>query len=388
MDRMRRSSHELWGELVVKVNGNFPNAKTFDDGVLQTGDLNLSSVQARNTRAKILKTRAACDSDVDWEWLIEEFSTRVLTAERIGEPSIGMTDIPISADTDTQVWTVEGVPLLSDLPFVLFGDAAAAKSYLALWLSGTLAQRGIPVLYLDWEFSGSEHKKRLERLFSPPPSPQVMRYHRCDKPFIRMLDWIAGEVKKWKIQYLVCDSIGFAVEGSPLDAEAATRYFTSLRRFNVGSLHLAHIAKAQDEGKDATIFGSNYFRAGARSAWYIERTTDNPDDEIRVGLYHRKFNGGREQRKPLGFKLAFETKRTRIEAINLETVDELAANLPLIQRLRKTLADGPMAYKRLSEDLATPQNVLRSCIAKHKSSFIRVGDKLGLAPPKTEEMAF
>lgn len=377
LDRVRRSSNELWGEFEVRVNGSFPDARTFGDGVLQAGDLNLSSVQARTSRAKILETRSA-NKTTDWYGLIEDFAVRVLAAERDGEPSVGLCDIEASEEGQVETWTVQGLPLLSDLPMVLFGDAAAAKSYLALWLAGTLAQRGIPVLYLDWEFSGSEHRKRLDRLFQPTPNHAVLRYRRCDRPLVRIISGVVTDIRKWSIQYVICDSIGFAIEGSPLDAEAATNYFAAVRRLNCGSLHLAHIAKHQEEGKDPTIFGSNFFKAGARSAWYIDRTLDNPEDEIRVGLYHRKFNAGRQQRKPLGYRITFDTHRTRIEPIDIEAVDELAAQLPLVQRLRTALADGPLSVKRLAEDLASTSNVVRAVVAKHKSSFIRTGDKIAL----------
>ena len=96
LDRLRRSSHELWGELLVRVNGKFPLAKTFDDGILQAGDLNLSSVQARSTRARLIGERAGDTNSVDWYGLLEEFTQRVITAEREGEPSVGMTEVPLA----------------------------------------------------------------------------------------------------------------------------------------------------------------------------------------------------------------------------------------------------------------------------------------------------
>jgi hypothetical protein len=249
---------------------------------------------------------------------------------------------------------------------------------MALWLAGTLATRDIPVLYLDWEFSGKEHRKRLERLFRPAPNHLKLRYLRCDSPLIRIIDGVLAEIRRWSIRYVVCDSIGFALEGSPLDPEPATRYFGAVRRFNCGSLHLAHIAKHQEEGRDPTIFGSNYFRAGARSAWYIERATENADDELRLGLYHRKLNGGRQRHRPLAYRMLFDSSRTRIEPIEVESVDELAAHLPMVQRIRKALDEGPLTIKRLSEDLASTPNIVRAVLAKHKSQFVRLGEKISL----------
>ena len=387
LDRLRRDRDGMTGELQVSVTGLFPAAKHFRGGIINIGDLNLSSTQARSTRAKLLAERSG-DKGLDWYGLLEEFVTEVMAKERDGDPSVGLCDVPLSAPIQEQTWVVEGMPLLADLPLVLFGDAAAAKSYMALWLAGTLALRDIPVLYLDWEFSAEEHRKRLERLFHPAPNHTKFRYKRCERPLIRIVDGVMADIRKWGIRYVVCDSIGFAVEGSPLDPEAATRYFAAVRRFNCGSLHLAHIAKHQEEGRDATIFGSAFFKAGARSAWYIEKTTENPSDQLKVGLYHRKFNGGKQAVAPLGYQFTFDRTRTYVQPFDVETVDELAANLPMLDRIRRELADGPSTVKRLAETLASTAPIVRTTLARHKSLFVRVGDKVQLAVDTTQEMSF
>lgn len=388
LDRLRRDREGMTGELTVTVTGLFPSAKHFRGGIINIGDLNLSSTQARSTRAKLLADRSG-EKDLDWYGILEEFVTEVMGKERDGDPSVGLCEVPLTAPVDEQTWIVEGFPLLADLPLVVFGDAAAAKSYIALWLAGTLAQRDIPVLYLDWEFSAEEHRKRLERLFQPAPSPKHFRYKRCERPLIRIVDGVMADIRRWGIRYVVCDSIGFALEGSPLDAEAATRYFAAVRRFNCGSLHLAHIAKHQEDGKDATIFGSAFFKAGARSAWYIEKTTENPDDEVKVGLYHRKFNGGKQTIAPLGYKLTFDRAQTRIQPIDPEAVDELSIHLPTIQRLTRLIRqDGPLTVKQIADDLALTQPNIRAVISRHKSHFVRAGNKYGLSADATREMEF
>jgi hypothetical protein len=377
LDRIRRDREGMTGELQVSVRGLFPSAKHFRGGIINIGDLNLSSVQARGTRAKLLGERSG-DRDIDWYGILEEFVTEIMTKERDGDPSVGLIDVPLSPAVDDQTWMVEGMPLLAELPLVLFGDAASVKSYIALWLAGTLAQRDLPVLYLDWEFSAEEHRKRLERLFQPAPKPSHFRYKRCERPLIRIVDGVMADIRRWGIRYVVCDSIGFAVEGSPLDPEAATRYFAAVRRFNCGSLHLAHIAKHQDEGKDATIFGSTFFKAGARSAWYIEKTTENSRDDLKVGLYQRKFNGGPAGAN-LGFQFTFDRTRTVVQPLDIETVDELTIHLPVLHRIRKALQSGPLSVKQLAEDLASSPNIIRAVVAKHKSQFLRQGQKISLS---------
>jgi Mrp family chromosome partitioning ATPase len=49
---------------------------------------------------------------------------------------------------------VQGIELLRDHPTILFGQGDSAKSYLALWIAGTLAEQGLRVGLFDWELSG------------------------------------------------------------------------------------------------------------------------------------------------------------------------------------------------------------------------------------------
>jgi DNA-directed RNA polymerase specialized sigma24 family protein len=96
-----------------------------------------------------------------------------------------------------------------------------------------------------------------------------------------------------------------------------------------------------------------------------------------VGLYHRKFNGGKEL-PPRGYRIAFEGQRTRIERIDIDTVEELSANLPLHDRITTLiLRDGPLSIKQLAEELGVTQNAVRARLSRHSSLFQRVGSKWG-----------
>ena len=373
VNRLRRSSQELHGELLVRVNGQFPNARTFSDGILQIGDMNFSSTQARSTRAKLLSDRAG-DKATDWYGILEEFITDVIAAERRGKPAEILAEVE-DEDEDSESWTVEGFPLLRQLPQIVFGDAASGKSMLAMWLAGKLAEEGIPVLYADWEFSKAEHKKRLQRLFAP--MPKGLLYIRCEHSLKQETDHLLDVVQKNKIQYIICDSIGFAVDGPAESQEGAAGYFRCLRQLRIGSLNIAHIPKQYDDAREATIFGSVYFKAGARSVWFINRAAENPNGELRFGLYHRKHNCG-ALLQPKGFKLVFRGDRTLVEAINLKDVEELAAGYPLIDRMKSALVTGPMTVKGLAEELGAPVAGVRAILNRHKSHFIKMGNKVSV----------
>ncbi len=72
IDRLRRERHQLIGELSVRCN--FAGALTID-GILSIGEMNLSSVRARQDRARYLASRArTTSSDIDWVGLLEELA--------------------------------------------------------------------------------------------------------------------------------------------------------------------------------------------------------------------------------------------------------------------------------------------------------------------------
>lgn len=373
VERLRRERHDLTGEVAVSIDPkNFDRARHYN-GMLAIGDLNFSSVQARSSRGKILEERS--NRSIDWYGLLEEFVIRVQSAERMGKPAIVLADVEVPPPTKAETWLVDELPILQDLPMVLYGDAGSGKSYLALHVVGTLAQRGINVMYADWEFSEVEHKLRLGRMFKP--EPRNVFYARCDSSLHTQVDRLRRLIAQHSCQYLVCDSIGFAVDGPAEAQESARTYFKALRQLGVGSLNLAHIPKVQD-GKDAQIFGSVFFKAGARSAWFVDRAVDNPKGELRFGVHHRKSNvGGLLSSR--GYRLVFEGEHTtRIIPISPDTVDELTMQLPILDRIKRELRTDKKSPKDLAEALDVPIGSIRSILSRHKSQFIKIGNVFGV----------
>lgn len=375
VDRLRRQDNNLTGELRVTINGNFPDAKSIEGGVLVWGDTNFSAVRTRQERANLLAKRSGAE-DVDWYGLVEELAIRLVKAERQGEPAVALSDVKLPPKTQVETWTIEGFPILADDPMVLYGDPASGKSYLAIWLCTELARRDFPVLYVDWEGSRDEQRRRFEQLCTP--MPKTVYYLRRDRPLVRVIDGLVQTIRERKIRYVVCDSIGFALEGSPLDSEAATQYFAASRRFGCGSLHLAHPPKNVDEGREATIFGSQFFKAGARSAWYVDRAKENAHDEMKIGLYHRKFNGGRLS-DPLNYRFGFGEHRTKVERITADAVEELSVNLPMHDRIARELTrQGSLTIKQIADELGSAPNVIRARLSRHRNLFLRTGTKWSL----------
>jgi len=384
LDHVHREKADLKGELVVRVNGFFAEAQTYRDGILSMGELNLSAVRSRKERANLLREQAR-NKEFDWYPVLEEFAVEVLLHEKRGPMPLplGLEDV-LGDEDEMRTWEVEGLPLLMDDPMVLYGDSASGKSYLSLWLAGMLAQRGLTVLYADWEYSKREHDRRIRRLFQPVP--KGIDYTRCDIPLRYDADRLARLVADRGYHYLIADSIGFAVDGPAETHEAARSYFAGLRQVGVGSLSLAHIAKHQQDGKDPTVFGSTFFRAGARSAWFVDRASEHAKGELNIGLYHRKSNAS-DLLKPLGFQFSFTSARVHVTRIDPTAIASLASHLSLTDRLKRHMTDGEFyAYTDLAQDMDVKADSIRRAVMR-SGAFDRVGRKVRLKVSESDHVA-
>jgi hypothetical protein len=347
VDRLRRERHGLFGELVVRCD--VAGAATVD-GCLSIGTFNLSSPKARQDRARLLANQAKV-SGLAWDRYLEELCQRVIAAERRGQPAVILRDIPRPSPAATL--DVNGLPILTEHPQVLFGDGGTFKSYLALKIAAEMARQGRRVLFSDWESIGGEHRERLQRLCGKDMPADVL-YARCDRPMVFEADRLRRLVRDNQVSFLICDSIAFACDGPPESAEVAGAYFRAIRQVGVGSLHIAHISKnGVGKGSDADYkpFGSVFWHNGARATWFVKRvSTSAGGQQIAVGLYNRKANFG-PLRDPAGFVIRFEDERTCVDRISVADVDELAAEMPLWTRVRHALKEGPRPIHALAAEL-------------------------------------
>jgi hypothetical protein len=59
-------------------------------------------------------------------------------------------------------------------------------------------------------------------------------------------DQLRRVVRDNNVDYAIYDSIAFACDGRPEDAEVAGRYFRAVREIGCGSLHIAHVNRSED----------------------------------------------------------------------------------------------------------------------------------------------
>jgi hypothetical protein len=366
VDRLRRESNELVGELCVRCT--LPGVRSYD-GALSIADFNLSSARARAERAKILATRTnfgAPQDYIDWLGLIEEFCQRVLLDERRGQSSCDLRDMERPEANDTL--KLCGIEFPRRHPTILFGDGGSAKSYVALYFAGMLAMSGINVALFDWELAGEDHRERLERLF-PGTMPKIT-YARCERALIHEVDRLRRIVRDEAIEYSFFDSIAFACSGPPESAEIAGAYFRAVRQIGGGSFHIAHVSKA--DGADQKPFGSSFWHNGARSTWYVKASQDCSNDTVlQLGLFNRKANLSRIQR-PTGFRVEFAQFKTYFNPDDVANTPELAEKLSLPQRMREALRRGAMTPDELSAVASDSVKHINQTAKRNNKMFVIV----------------
>lgn len=369
-DRLRRDRQELIGELTVKCE--LAGARTVN-GNLLTGDFNFSSVRARQDRAKLLRERAQTDGQFDWFGLLEDFCQRVFECERTGDPAVRLRDLA-QPDRGDDI-KIDGLSFPRRHPSILFGDGGAAKSLTALYIGGILAQR-LPVALFDWELCGDDHRDRYGRLFGSGMPPNLY-YRRCERPLVSEIDSLRRIVREHAIEYAIFDSVAFACDGPPEAAEVAAQYFRCVREIGtIGSLHVAHISKA--ENGDQKPFGSAFWHNGARSTWFVKSVEQTGNDStLQLGFFNRKANLG-PIRPPASYIVTFGPSIT-FECADISDNQELAGKLTIKQRMVSVLKRGSMTVQEIADEIdERVESVQKSVKRNNKHFIVLAGGRVGL----------
>jgi predicted XRE-type DNA-binding protein len=369
VDRLRRESNELIGELCVRCA--LAGMPTYD-GALSIADFNLSSARARTERAKLLTTRSS-SKELDWAGYLEEFCQRVLSTERSGQPAVDLRGIE-RPGADDSIYAA-GLKLPRRHATILFGDGGAAKSYTGLYLAGRLVEQGLAVGLFDWELAGEDHRDRLERLFGKL-MPKIS-YAHCERPLVYEVDRLARICRDNRIDYAIYDSVAFACDGPPESAEIAGRYFRAVRQIGIGSFHIAHITKS--EGGDQKPFGSVFWHNGARSTYYVKLSDSSPDGKtLSIGLFNRKSNLGGIH-PPTGFTITFSENQTSFTKSDPADTPELAENMSIRQRMNHLLHQGALPLDQVADALGAKPDTVRRTVGRYKNQFtILDGGKVAL----------
>ena len=369
-DHLRRESRsgELTGELSVACG--LTGARTTEDDILSTGSFNFSSVQARTTRANILRAKART-AKVPFDVLLEEFCQRIAYHERHGQPAVVLRDVPRRDTSHPAFFDVCGVASPTDQLEIKFGTGGTMKSYFDLFVASERAKQGERVLYCDWELDAETHRDRLERI-NGPDMPDTLLYARCDRPLVHEIDRLRRIRRAERITYVVLDSIGYGTAGDPAAADAAMDFCRAVRQFETGVSAVAHITK-NGEQNDQMPYGSVFWHNSARMTWNFKVSATSDDGQtVALGAFNRKNNLG-PKRSPVGINVTFDGDRVYFTRTDIATIDEFVDTLPLWQRIKTVVKAGPQTLATIASELNYDKvDSLDRIVRKHKQLFTKV----------------
>ena len=350
--RVTNLRRERQGELIgdLSVSTGLLGADVVD-GLLSEGTFNFSSVPARAQRAKLIAAAAKTNGKVNFHLQLEEVCQRTTAAERRGRPGVLLRDVPPARPDDLH--DIDGWKFPTRHLTILFGAADSLKSCLLLYALGSLAHAGVPVGLIDWELDEHIHSLRELELFGTPHRPAV-HYLRAERPLVHELPRIQQWVREHSLAFLGLDSIAFGTAGAAEDSENAMAHNRAFRALNCGGLAVAHIRKEGTNPAETERypFGSIFWHNSARCTWFAKATdpTATAGGPRTIGLFCRKANLS-ARLAAVAFAFRFEPGRITVARANVATSPELAASLPLWQRIREVVRSGPRTLAAIASEL-------------------------------------
>jgi hypothetical protein len=378
VDRLRNHSDNLSGEITVKtlLPGVAPH--------LHQARLNLTSTSARRTLANHLVGRLA---ELDWDGIIEDACVLVLRAYREGEPVLCLKDVAPRTGPRYRLAPL----LLEGHPNYLYDDGGTGKSLLAGFF-GVLVSSGCQwcglttmpgnVLYLDYETSAEEMRERIAAIEKGLADPGCSRiqYRLCVAPLANDIEEIQRIVSEQEIEFVIVDSAGMALGGEKGDPkDPVIEYFRALRSLRICSLTIDHITKG--EGGRKLPYGSVYKFNLARNVFEMRKAQEAGDDDMHVGLYHRKANFGKLL-PPIGFKLALHDApdgslvSVTLEPAKVRDVPSLAEGMGVKDRiLAFLLSEGSGTVAEIAAALDMTATMIRARLNDGRGKcFTQVGE--------------
>jgi len=182
---------------------------------------------------------------------------------------------------------------------------------------------------------------------------------------------------------IVVDSLGLATGGGLDEAESVLAYFGALRWIGITSLTITHT------NKEGTIFGSVYTLNCGRSIWELKKSGNEGDENIDVGLWHRKANIVAKQ-KPRAFGITFADDAITITDKDPMESEVVSENLSISELCYQIVSrsGGPVEKAEMTERVAeyrseTADKVRASvatAISRHlkASRIVEIDNKLAI----------
>jgi len=376
-------------------------------------NFNLKSGQTRTNVVNYL----AKTLQLDWASIFDQACRLAVEAHWEGDPMISLKDAVAPSGGQYALAPL----LLSDAPTIWFSDGGVGKSLMALWAAIIMASGGEllgdefspqaikrrRVLYLDWEWDGWEHKRRVQALLGSEWDQVDVFYQHCDGPLAELVPTLRRKVLEQGIDYIIVDSVAGACGGEPESSTVAIGYFNALRRLGCGSLSLADVSKASLKDQDPNKpFGSSFWHNMARLTYFVRRYGDEEDGDqagskpntIVLGFYNKKSNSGPLVR-PMGFLVSFfgdgfAGGRVAIGRNDLTRTDSAAATISLESRIGQVLKEeGPSYTNQIIEALGmydptfAPPDTKKEATLRTTLNRMRTRGKVMRINPASENVA-
>lgn len=346
----------------------------FGDGALRPlteGRLELASISQRETWERRLTKRWA---GVDWGAVMDRFCAAVLLAEkRLDKPAILLRD---AVDPPSNAMAITPLVLRS-LHTLWFGADGTLKSYAAL-AAGLSIHAGLPLMGVqpglecrvalaNFEpFDAGEHKSRMRKLLGVGPGfpaaelPDIVYVECYGSSLAEQVERLQRIVRDERIGFMLLDSIGFAADGPLNDDETARRFWVSAGQLGCPILATGHTPKEGDQ-----VFGSRFWRAGARGAWHITKIDgENPQQPI-LRFINQKLS---VDAVAGAVNLAFDFSDGQGVRLRLVGAQEVEAHDRLHDRIIAILrqrSGRPSTYAELALALGKPENAVRRAVHEH-----------------------
>lgn len=256
--------------------------------------------------------------------------------------------------------------LLAREPTLWFSAGGGMKSYLAL-LMGVMLETGLDlgigpalvrhhVAYLDWEWDGGQHAKRLDAIISPDQQERLgvnMIYQNCSgRPLRKQLDELKRLISDEGITYVIIDSASPAC-GRASDNDEIVSFFQAISELRVGALILAHITKTDRQGEEGAsmAYGGVQWENQARTAWNLKKIQEEGSNFVDLILTHKKVNGG-PLSLPVSFRVQFpdENDASGMMSIAINDTDEMPKS-------RQRSAEGTKLWDQIKAALKRPMTL-------------------------------
>ena len=377
-EHVRRKSDDVHAQVTVRCA--LAGARMFGQ-VLTISTENLSSATARQRFAKVLELKARAP-EIDWQRLVDEFFIRVLTEESAGHPSVLLTDVPDRADDG--YFDVLGIKLATHGISGIYAKGDSAKSLFGLFALGELAKRGLPVVLLDYEWEGLPHKKRAAQLWPDGQQPPI-RYIQCTRPLVESAESIRRDFLAHGIRYFAVDSIAPACHDDARWPDTAITFNRAARYIagtQAGQLWLGHVVKSKEVAEgDEQFFGSVFWGNLIRCGWFVKVQESSSAGEPLICAFHHRKRNGLPQLPSVGLAIHFERDRIRITQCDLaDDAPDLAAGLPLWQRMRDSLRQGPRTIPDLADELAAKPDAIKKAAQRGTKLFRKLDGGMGVPP--------